>query len=161
MVKSNTVLLFLLLVLSSNCQLDHNKSSPAPVHCGLHLDFSPPKSSMFSLPSCHEEMFFQLIHFPRTSMPDTLVPSRMGPGMGIPLELPPQVQPAAQDPLPLFQGIPVPQEDGSAAGGTPKPITVNRSSSQAQSFASMKSHFLSSTKYCVKILFSLPTLSLS
>lgn len=47
--------------------IDHNKSSPAPIHCGLHIDFSPHQSSMFSLPNCHEEVFFQLIHFPCTA----------------------------------------------------------------------------------------------
>lgn len=73
MVKSNTS-----FALNANPLLElptvlgHNKTSPAPFHHGLHLDFSPHKSSMFSLPNCHEELFFQLIPFPCTaSLPGT------------------------------------------------------------------------------------------
>lgn len=170
MVEPNTVPLFLLLPFSLNCQLDlitikvplllslagtlglfttqvlHVFPSQLPCRDVLSAD---PFSMYLQLPS---------------HMPDTLAPSRMGPGTGTPLEVLPQVQPAAQDTLP-----PIPRNTcatggwhvGSAAGGTSKPITVNKSSNQAQSFASMKSHFLSSAKYCVKILFSLKTLSLS
>lgn len=121
MVEPNTVPLFLLLPFSLNCQLDLiTIKVPLLLSLAGTLGlFTTQVLHVFpSQLSCRDVLsadpFSTYLQLP-SHMPDTLAPSRMGPGTGTPLEVLPQVQPAAQDTLPLFQGIPVPQEGGMLA----------------------------------------------
>lgn len=121
MVEPNTVPLFLLLPFSLNCQLDLiTIKVPLLLFLAGTLGlFTTQVLHVFpSQLSCRDVLsadpFSMYLQLP-SHMPDTLAPSRMGPGTGTPLEVLPQVQPAAQDTLPLFQGIPVPQEGGMLA----------------------------------------------
>lgn len=119
MVKSNTS-----FVLTANpllqllAVLDHNNSCSYSSWATLRL-FTTQVLHVFPSQLSWRDVLsadpFSMYCQPPRHMPDILVPSWMGPGMGIPLELLPQVQSVAQDPLPPFQGIPVPQEGGMLA----------------------------------------------
>lgn len=165
MVKSSTVPLFLLPILSLNCQLYLTTRKVLLLlsiagHAWTFPHTNPPCSPFPSATQgCSSS--WSIFHVPPASQaPGTLLPSRHGsPTRAVPTA--PSCCSGCSAPIPrnscAIGGCSV----GSAAGGAPKPSTVNKSSNQAQSFASMKSHFLSSAKYCVKFLFSLKTLSLS